>query len=347
MNLHTFLDSLLAQLCIQTFESSINLSNTLQAQRSFGRTMKCLQITFFLFTLSVFCRSVQSTNPTCECGWRNRARIIGGKETCKNEFPWMVAIGDIKNNFSQFCGGSIITPWHILTAAHCTEGKDSDDIGVIIGGHDITNLGEDTSELITIEQIVEHEDYDEIKFINDIAILVTSEQIFLNKNVGPVCLPNKRINLVDQYVKVTGWGLTTHPGKPSSVLRQVNLKVIPIDQCKKDWSDISETDPPTQLCTFRKNKDSCFQDSGGPLVWLDPDTNRFIQVALVSYGGKCGGSRPAVNTAVFPFLEWINAHVEETKPEAHVCMVEPISSQHQTQTGQDLSDIYSLFDTDS
>lgn len=51
----------------------------------------------------------------------------------------MVAIGETKNDFSQFCGGSIITPWHILTAAHCTHGKDGSDIAVIVGGHDITN----------------------------------------------------------------------------------------------------------------------------------------------------------------------------------------------------------------
>ncbi|XP_066902774.1 venom serine protease isoform X2 [Halyomorpha halys] len=308
--------------------------------------MKCLQIVLLLFTLSGFNRCVLSKNPTCECGWRNRARIIGGKETCKNEFPWMVAIGDMKpGHFSQFCGGSIITPWHILTAAHCTDGKDSDEIVIITGGHDITDLRDDTSELVTIEQVIEHEDYDKIALINDIAMLIVSKQILFNNNVGPVCLPNRRIDLVDQFVKVTGWGLTTYPGKPSAVLRQVNLKVIPHNECKKFWPDISETDPPTQLCTFRKNKDSCFQDSGGPLVWLDPDTNRFIQVALVSYGGKCGKSTPAVNTAVFPFIEWINSNIEESKPEAQICTVGSISSPHGTPIEQDLSEIYSLFDS--
>lgn len=46
-------------------------------------------------------------------------------------------------------------------------------------------------------------------------------------------------------------------------------------------------------------------DSGGPLVWLDPETNRYVQVALVSFGKGCRTPNPKVNTAVSYFYEWI------------------------------------------
>ena len=63
----------------------------------------------------------------CQCGIANskknedvQAYIINGQETKRNEFPWQVAL--VKAGFhNPFCGGSIISDKHILTAAHCTE----------------------------------------------------------------------------------------------------------------------------------------------------------------------------------------------------------------------------------
>ena len=63
-----------------------------------------------------------SPSPNCNCGIApqqtiNNARIIGGMETEPNKYPWQVGL--IKPGFPVFCGGSIISAKHVLTAAHC------------------------------------------------------------------------------------------------------------------------------------------------------------------------------------------------------------------------------------
>lgn len=47
--------------------------------------------------------------------------IIGGVEAKPGEFPHMAAIGERKpnGNVNFFCGGSLISEWFVLSAAHC------------------------------------------------------------------------------------------------------------------------------------------------------------------------------------------------------------------------------------
>ncbi|XP_068246760.1 uncharacterized protein [Palaemon carinicauda] len=73
-------------------------------------------------TLSSYNGNLQCKILATTCGKRNVERIVGGTEALPHEYPWQV--GFLFQNYLPFCGGSIISNHHILTAAHCFYNKD-------------------------------------------------------------------------------------------------------------------------------------------------------------------------------------------------------------------------------
>nr|ATU82498.1 venom S1 protease 19 [Lethocerus distinctifemur] len=256
-----------------------------------------------------------STN--CTCGWTNKAvgRIVGGRETEVNEYPFMVALvqrlGDGRT--FAFCGAAILTNTHALTAAHCVADVNTP-LAIIVGEHDLTTSKETQyTKLYGVAMAIPHEGYNSKTHRADIALLVTDSEIQFNKAVGPACLPRAPIDLLNKYVKITGWGHLKHEGKLAKSLMKVWVRVIPQGQCAAKFAAGKvDTENPTQFCTYGWNKDACQGDSGGPVTWLDPDTNRYTLVGVVSFGIGCATTRPGVNTHVFAYIDWIHRNIKKT-----------------------------------
>ncbi|KAK9510637.1 hypothetical protein O3M35_005377 [Rhynocoris fuscipes] len=259
---------------------------------------------------------------TCKCGWTNKAprRIVGGVEAGVNEYPFPILL-IFASSRQPFCGGSIITPYHVLTAAHCTDPFMDRKLAVVVGEHDIRTQRETAATRIhMVGKIYQHPGYTDTNNKDDISILELETKIEFNDKVGPVCMPSMQKNLKDQFIKVMGWGLLkdkSEGGKPSPTLHKVNLRVIDPDVCKTIYS--IDTNNLKQVCTYNNNKDSCQGDSGGPLVNLNPETNMLEQVALVSYGRKCGSTDPAVNTDVAAYLPWIKTQLASSRYKVSMC----------------------------
>uniref|UniRef100_A0AB38ZEJ6 Venom S1 protease 4 n=1 Tax=Oncocephalus sp. TaxID=2944721 RepID=A0AB38ZEJ6_9HEMI len=258
---------------------------------------------------------------SCPCGRlnKNQARIVGGGEAQKNEFPYMAGIKTQDHPF-VFCGGSVISQFHVLTAAHCTDPKQGIPLAVTVGDHNIYDPKDCTSAVeYEVKKVVQHPDYDKKGEVeNDIALLIT-EKIIFNNFVEPICLPDAKMNLEGQRVKVTGWGKLTPQGPYSEVLQKVNLNAVALDICDEYFGGI-DTDNPSQLCTLTPKADSCQGDSGGPAVWRDPETNRYVLVGIISFGDTCAKEdAPAVCTDVFYHLKWIKKTMAETRPNAKYC----------------------------
>nr|AQM58418.1 venom s1 protease 48 [Pristhesancus plagipennis] len=258
----------------------------------------------------------------CTCGWANKEdeRIVGGKPTKVNEYPMMAGFVYLEKD-TIYCGGTIITQRHIITAGHCLERKAPTDYGIFVGHH---NYEQEKIKrhvnLLEPQQFFIHEKYDYYGVLKyDIAVVLMKEPIQFSSIVGPACLPKEKIPLEGERLKVLGWGRIRYNGNLSDVLLKVYLDVHKLELCRDDPGTYSiEMDDIHQICTYRRSKDSCEGDSGGPLLWLDPDTNRYTLVGATSYGLGCA-KYPAISTEVSYFIPWIQNIISKTDPSQQTC----------------------------
>ncbi|KAK9511212.1 hypothetical protein O3M35_005815 [Rhynocoris fuscipes] len=256
----------------------------------------------------------------CSCGWTNKnvRRIIGGEEAGLHEFPLIAALVTPKFMIS-FCGGTILTEYHVLSAAHCFGPMKGRPIAVSVGEHDLDKKDETSfTQVIPVAKVIEHEEYSRLAHHNDIALVILENAIKFNKQVGPACLPYGQWDLVGKKVTVAGWGRTSAEGSGSNVLLKVDLDVVKFDYCLKSYSFL-KTNPIRQICTHTDKKDSCKGDSGGPLLYLNPETNRYTVVGIVSFGKSCASKHGGVWTDVYSYGDWIQKNIEETHPGARTC----------------------------
>nr|QHB21595.1 venom S1 protease with CUB domain 4 [Platymeris rhadamanthus] len=255
---------------------------------------------------------------TCNCGWANKpkARIIRGREASPNEYPWMVALKAYFGEAHINCGGSIVTNHHVLTAAHCLLNMYVDmspvkpeDLFVIVGLHNLEKL----TPKGTVKQYRAASHFIRPEFTtqytHDFAIVIVKDKIEFTQTVGPICLSPKRIAEPKQKITIIGWG-KTETGETSTVLLKAKTSVIDRKRC-----DIN----PHEICTRADQSATCAGDSGGPLSWLDPDTNRYTLMSVVSYGDPDCVSTPSVSTDIAFFYEWIQKIIKSTHPTDTTC----------------------------
>ena len=169
----------------------------------------------------------------------NRAtRIVGGQETEVNEYPWQVGLV-FPSSKVPFCGGSIISDRHIMTAAHCTAGKSISSIRVLLGEHDTTDS---VADIRTISAITDHPSYTGSSSLDyDYSILTLSSPVTFSKQMAPVCLPaDTSLLYTGQVATVTGWGTTSSGGSLSPRLLEVDVTVTSNAQCSNSYSGINE-----------------------------------------------------------------------------------------------------------
>nr|AQM58437.1 venom s1 protease with cub domain 5 [Pristhesancus plagipennis] len=254
----------------------------------------------------------------CKCGWsaKSPGRIVNGQEVSDGQYPWVVSLNYYGGHI---CGGSIITEYHILTAAHCTVGKETQHFKIYTGTTNNTHANR--GQIIQVRQIINH-NYNRNDFhANDIAIMLLEEKIQFTDRIGPVCLTPNRVPLDHLFITVMGWGALGAEGgwlNPEQLMR-AHMRVVDYDACSYLWYRKFDTSAPDRVCTWASNRDSCFGDSGGPLVWLDPETNRFTQIGLVSFGRGCNTDYPKVNSNVAHFYDWIQSTVAHTHPGTKTC----------------------------
>merc|ERR1712110_72783 len=130
---------------------------------------------------------------SCQCGVKGGAangRIVGGQETEEHEYPWQVGLVS-RNGRSPWCGGTLISSTHVLTAAHCTQ-SDASSIRVILGEH---NIADSDFNRVDVAEIINHPNYNPQTTDNDYAILRLANPVTFTNEVSPACLPADLSNI--------------------------------------------------------------------------------------------------------------------------------------------------------
>uniref|UniRef100_A0AB38ZE90 Venom S1 protease 13 n=1 Tax=Ectomocoris sp. TaxID=3104572 RepID=A0AB38ZE90_9HEMI len=272
----------------------------------------------------------------CSCGWTNpsRARIIGGQETGVNEFPMMVGfilrrlfipgIVDMKN--VHFCGGTLITRRHVITAGHCLHDQNGKrltekDMGIVLGAHNLKKLDYNNPKvMIKPEKLILHPKYQwQAHF--DVGMVVVPHKVEFSRIIGPACLPVERFEVAAKELTVIGWGFISPQGPSSNVLKKTKVIGMSHRSCSRIWGIMPpfSTVERYQFCTFQPGTSQCLGDSGGPIMWVNPVTKRWTLVAAVSYGTSTCHTHPCVSSDISYFMPWIQKTIAETYPEEKTC----------------------------
>ncbi|WP_033437671.1 S1 family peptidase [Saccharothrix sp. NRRL B-16314] len=218
--------------------------------------------------------------------------IVGGREAPPE--PWAVALFDAAGNF--FCGGALIGPDKVVTAAHCVVEQTAigprdrlpADVTAVAGRADLDSRA---GRAARVAAVWRHPEFTEVSAGHDVATLTLADP-----------LPYRPIPIADAApgpATVYGWGRTGELEAPSRKLHEVDVPIRADAECAADVPDYR---PGGMLCAGypEGGKDACAGDSGGPL------TVGGELVGVVSYGRGCARpDQPGVYTRLSRYLDRI------------------------------------------
>ncbi|KAK3088468.1 hypothetical protein FSP39_019573 [Pinctada imbricata] len=246
---------------------------------------------------------------TCSAYYLNlngAARVVGGSQADPNEWPWQVSLQrrGFFNTYSHICGGSLIAPNYVLTAAHCVDGSSQNSMRIVAGLHRQSVTSGATGH--SISKIIMHPDYDSngAGFPNDIALLKLSGDVANNK-AEIISLPRGTDGFLENPdCWITGWGKTSASSGTAEVLMEAQMDVIDNGDCASKWRGITGAAIlDTHICIEAEGKSSCNGDSGGPLVCRVND--KYVLAGATSWGITTCEGYPSVYVRVGKFLDWI------------------------------------------
>ncbi|KAF9423007.1 hypothetical protein HW555_001550, partial [Spodoptera exigua] len=237
------------------------------------------------------------------CSRNVAPRIAGGDRSEQNGRPFMVALysrvgttGDL-----GFCGGALVSPEWVITAAHCCfhNGEEVNHVQAILGAHSLYDRYEHGRRVVNVAELVIHPEYDPDTFANDIALLRLANTIQLSDMISTIQLPYRNIstfNFAGAGATVSGWGIAAEGVTfISPTLREKRMTVLTDTFCNTTYYNQL---PGSTICTYYGTAGTCKGDNGGPLTIFYNATEEDILIGVTSFisASGCNDDQPSVFT---------------------------------------------------
>ena len=215
-------------------------------------------------------------------------RIVGGPPVeTPASYQWMASLQKLRpdGEARHFCGGTLIDPEWVLTAAHCVADTEPAEFRVVLGAFRLSGGG-------SVRQPIEvrvHPDYDgDATHGADIALVRLSAPVLDITPIEPVRAADRDHWKAGSGARVLGWGVTKESGtEPSDELRWASVFIDADAALTTAYGEKFKASDMLGAGRSTGGFDACAGDSGGPLV-VGTEKEGFRQVGIVSFGEGCG-----------------------------------------------------------
>ena len=246
--------------------------------------------------------------------------VVGGVDVDIEDYPWQVALSSSPNG-GGYCGGSIIANSWVLTAAHCVNGENPNNLYIRCGSDNSFALGGSS---YSVNQIIIHPSFNNpVSMAYDFALIEINDEFSFNENVA-------RIDLINEFeitagaqnpgvrAIITGWGTTSSGGSLASILQMVDAPIVSnsvacgssVDENGDSGSYPCYSLHESMICVgdlIDGGEDACQGDSGGPLAVRSPIDNRWLLIGVTSWGYGCANvNYPGIWSRVSSVYDWID-----------------------------------------
>ncbi|XP_053672093.1 chymotrypsin-2-like [Anopheles nili] len=251
-----------------------------------------LRVTWIAIAL---CVGLVACNPT-NGGYRD-GRIVGGYDATSGQFPYQASLRRPPN--FHFCGGSIIGPRWILSAAHCTISMEPADLNVYVGSVSLSSGGV----YYPTMRVVNHPLYDADTIENDISLIQTVDPIVFNEHTQPIGLGSSFL-LFGTGATISGWGRSNTMDSGAAVvpdnLQYMTVDVLTMEECRAERPGSGNIFDSVMCVSSPAGQGACSGDSGGPLSYdgMVHGIASFVRV-------PCATAVSDVYERVYSHLSWI------------------------------------------